>query len=224
MQVMCQPVPHTMQPNPRITVKGNALEVVDKFTYLRSLLSKNVTIDEEVNNRLAKASATFGRLSKNVWECEGLSTNTRLKVYKAVVLSTLLCACETWTVYTSHVKNLNQFDLNCLYRLLHIQWWHRVPDAEVLNHGELMSNHTYLCKAQLYLASHVLRTDDEHLPKCLLFGEHIEEKRSNGGQKKLFKDILKASLKDISIDPDVWENLASDRASWQNAMHHGAAS
>ena len=67
MQVMYQPAPDTMQPKPRITVKGNALKVVDKFTYLGSVLSKNVTIDE-VNNRLAKASATFSRLSKNIWE------------------------------------------------------------------------------------------------------------------------------------------------------------
>ena len=28
-----------------------------------------------------------------------------------------------------------------------------------------------------------------------------------GGQKKHFKDTLKGSLKDSSIDPDVWENV-----------------
>ena len=106
MQVMCQPAPHSTQPNPRITVKGNVLEVVDKFTYLRSLISKSVTIDDEVNNRLAKASTTFGRLSKNIWEHEGLSAHTKLKVNKAVVLSTFLYACETWTVYNRHVKKL----------------------------------------------------------------------------------------------------------------------
>ena len=66
--------------------------------------------------------------------------------------------------------------------------------------------------------------DDEHLPKCLLFGELIAGKRSIGGLKKHFKDTLKASFKDFSIDPDMWVNLASDRASWPNAMHHGAAS
>ena len=66
--------------------------------------------------------------------------------------------------------------------------------------------------------------DDEHLPKCLLFGELIEGKRSIGGQKKHYNDMLRASLKDSSIDPDMWENLASDRASWQNAVHCGAAS
>ena len=135
-QVMCQPGPNTMQPNPRISVKENALEVVDKCTYLRSVLSKKVIIDNEVNNRLAKASGTFSRLSKNVWDQEGLSAQARLKVYKAVVLSTLLYACETWTLYSRHVKKLNCFHLNCLHRLLHIQWWHRVPDTDVLYHAD----------------------------------------------------------------------------------------
>ena len=45
-----------------------------------------------------------------------------------------------------------------------------------------------------------------------------------GGKKKYFKDTLKASLKDFFIYPDVWENMALDRASWQNALHCGAAS
>ena len=170
---MLQPAPHTMRPNPWITVKGNALEVVDKFTYLGSVLSKNVTIDNEVNKGLAKASASFGRLSKTVWDPKGLSAHTKLKVYKAVVLSNLFYACEVWTMYSRHVKKLNQFHLNCLYMLLHIQWWHRVPDTEVLNHTELSSICTYLCKAQLHWAGHVLRMVDEHLPKCLLFGDLI---------------------------------------------------
>ena len=170
---MCQPAPCTMQPNPRITVKENTLEVVDKFTYLRSVLSKNVTIDDKVNNRHAKSSATFSRLSKNIWEHEGLSAHTKLKVYKAVVLLILLYACETWTVYSMHVKKLNWFHLNCLHRLLHTHQWHRVPDNEVFNHAELLSIHTYLHKAQLHWAGHVLRMDDECLPKHLLFGEFI---------------------------------------------------
>ena len=89
-----------------------------------------------------------------------------------------------------------------------------VPDTEVLNCTELLSIHTYLSKAQLCLAGHVLRMDYEDLSKCLLCGELIEGKRSIWGQKKHFKDTLKASLKDFSIDPYVWENLALDRASW----------
>ena len=224
MQVMCQQVPNTIWPNPRITVKGNALEVMDKFTYIRSVLSKNMTIDNEVNNRLVKASTTFGRLSKNVWDHEGLSAHTKLKVYNAVVLSTFLFAFETQTLYSRHVKKLNQFHLNCLHRLLHIQWWNRVPDTEVLNSPELLSIHTYLHKAQLQLGWPCAEDGWPASPKVPIFGELTEGKRSTGGQKRCFKETLQASLKDFSIDLDMWDNLALDIASWWNAMHHGTAS
>ena len=43
----------------------------------------------------------FGRLRANVWKRNGIKLDTKLKVYKAVVLPTLLYACETWTVYPS---------------------------------------------------------------------------------------------------------------------------
>jgi len=47
---------------PVFTVNGQTLPTVDKFTDLRSTLSWQVHINEEVNNRLARASAAFGRL------------------------------------------------------------------------------------------------------------------------------------------------------------------
>ena len=60
-------------------------------------MSRVVHIDDEVNARIAKASAAFGRLRGSGWDQGGISLDTKLKVYKAVVLPTLLYACETWT-------------------------------------------------------------------------------------------------------------------------------
>lgn len=37
--------------------------VVDKFMYLGSTLSRSDNINDEVNNRIAKASSAFGRLT-----------------------------------------------------------------------------------------------------------------------------------------------------------------
>ena len=71
-------------------------------------------IDDEVTVSIAKASVAFGRLRANVWERNGIKIDTKLKVYKGVVLPTLLYACETWTVYQRHAKRLNHFHLSCL--------------------------------------------------------------------------------------------------------------
>ena len=40
--------------------------------------------------RITKASAAFGRLHGSVWDRGGIRLDTKLKVYRAVLLSTLL--------------------------------------------------------------------------------------------------------------------------------------
>ena len=106
-EVVCQPAPGKPYKEPTITVKGQRLQVVDKFTYLGSTLSRVVHIDDEVNARIAKASAAFGRLRGSIWDRSGIRLDTKLKVYSSVVLPTLLYACETWTVYQRHARRLN---------------------------------------------------------------------------------------------------------------------
>ena len=65
-EVVYQPAPDKPYKEPTITVKGQRLKVVNKFTYLGSTLTRVVHTDDEVNARIAKASAAFGRLSGSV--------------------------------------------------------------------------------------------------------------------------------------------------------------
>ena len=199
-EVVHQPAPGKSYSEPTITVNGQKLQVFDKFTYLESTLSRAVHIDDEVTARTAKASVAFGRLRTNVWERNGIRLDTKLKVYKAVVLPTLLYACETWTVYQRHAKTLNHFHLSCLRKLLKIRWQDKIPDTEVLKKAKMQSVHTLLKLAQLRWTGHVTRMPDERLPKKVLYGELQEGKRSQGGQKKRYKDTFKASL----IPPFHW--------------------
>lgn len=110
-------------------MNGQQLQAVDRFTYLGSIVSSEVSIDDEVNNSIAKAtkaSAVYGRLRKNVWERRGLSITTKCKVYRAIVLTSLL----NWTVNYRHAKQLNHFHMSCLSNLLRIRWQDKIPDSE----------------------------------------------------------------------------------------------
>ena len=144
-----QPAPGKPYKEPTITVKGQRLQVVDKFTYLGSTLSRVMQIDDKVNTRIAKASAAFGALRESIWDRSGIRLDTKLKVYKSVMLPTLLYACETWTVYQRHAKTLNNFHTSCLRKLLKIKWQDRIPDTEVLKKAGMQSVHTLLKLAQL---------------------------------------------------------------------------
>ena len=142
-------------------------------------------------------------------------------VYKVVVLPILLYACETWTVYQRHAKRLNHFYTSCLRKLLKIKWQGRIPDTEVLKRAGMQSVHTPLKLAQLRWIGHVTRMPDR-LPKKILYGELEMGNRSHDGQKKRYKDILKASLKEFNI-PLSWEQIAQDRAKWRGLIRRGAS-
>ena len=107
--------------------------------------------DDVVTARITKDSVAmaFGRFRANVWERNGIKNGTKLKVYKAVVLPTLLYACETWTVYQPHAKRLNHFHLSCLNKAVKIKWPDKIPDTEVLKKTGLERIHTVLKLAQL---------------------------------------------------------------------------
>ena len=94
-EVLHQPAPLKSYVASVIMLEGEPLKTVDKFTYLGSTLSRSTNIDDEVEARIAKASSAFGRLRDSVWERRGIKQATKLKVYQAVVLPTLLYACET---------------------------------------------------------------------------------------------------------------------------------
>ena len=64
---------------------------------------------------------------------------------------------------------------------------------------------------------------EERLPKKILYGELEMVKRSHGGQKKRYKDTLKASLKDFNIPTESWEQIAQDRAKWRGLIRRGAS-
>nr|VZI46168.1 unnamed protein product [Spirometra erinaceieuropaei] len=199
--VMPQPPTHSAAPPnaQQINVNGTQLQVVENFPYLGSTLSSNTNIDDEVANRISKASQAFSRLQSTVWNRHGLQLSTKLKMYKAVILSTLLYGAETWTVYTKQARHLNPFHLSCLRRILRLNWQDRIPDTDVLGRTGILSIYTMLRQMQLRWSGHLARMDDERLPKRLFYGDRLQ------------------------INPTNWEELAHDRPTWRKTVKTGAA-
>ena len=75
--------------------------------------------------------------------------------------------------------------------------------------------HTVLELAQLRWIVHVIRMPNELLPKKVFYGELHEGKRSQGGQKKRYKDTQNASMKNFNIPMGSWEQTAQERSKWR---------
>jgi hypothetical protein len=221
-EVVYQPRPGSQYVKPTVLVGTVQLNAVEQFCYLGSVIAQNGRIDDEINRRISAASGSFGNLEQRLWRERGISLSTKVSVYRAVVLSSLLYGCETWTVYRQHLNKLTQFHMCCLRHIARITWQQRISNEEVLQTCCIPSIEKLILRAQLRWSGHVMRMDDHRLPKQVFYGELLHGVRDAGGQKKRYKDTLKANLKACSIDVQSWEAACQDRAVWRSVCDQGA--
>ena len=95
---------------------------MEHLTYLDSAISVDATVCKDLDNRLSKASSSFERLSKRVWQSHALRLSTKIQVYRAVVFPTLLYGAETWVLYRKQIRLLQRFQQRCLRSIIGIKW------------------------------------------------------------------------------------------------------
>ena len=176
---------------PSIRIGSQVLNAVERFQYLGSTISSNLSLEPEISSTIAKASAAMSKLHKRVWSNNNLTVNTKMQVYKACVLSTLLYSSESWTSYAAQERRLNTFHLRCLRRILGIKWQDRIPNTDVLEQAGLPTIFTLLSQRRLRWLGHVRRMEDGRIPKDLLYGELSEGSRPRGRPRLRFKDTCK---------------------------------
>ena len=160
---------------------------MEHFTCLGSVISSDATVSKDLDNRLSIASSSFGRLSKRVWQSHSLRLSTKLQVYRAVVVTTIMYGAETWVLYRKQIKLLKRFQQRCLRSILGIKWQDHVSNEEVLKRASLPSRESILLRVQLRWAGLVTRMDDVCMPKAVFFSELREGKRDRGAPRKLTK-------------------------------------
>ena len=106
-EVLYQPN-STRTPEEGIMVDGNKLNSVLESTYLGSTISSNGCIDDEIQRRIAKASASNSRLRQRLWN----NQSTTVCPYGIKARYTVQSCCppsymdgaDAWTVYRRQVK------------------------------------------------------------------------------------------------------------------------
>ena len=215
-EVLFQPAPASNSATPpSITINGTLLKTVQDFKYLGSVISNDGSIDKEINARLCKASQALGRLKSRVLTQHNIRQSTKLKVYRTVVLTSLLYGCEAWTLYRRHLKKLEGFHMRSLRSIMNIKWQDKITNLEVLDRAKSTSIEAMILQSRLRWTGHIIRMEDHRLPKQLMYGELCAGKRKRGRPIRRFKDCIKSDIKISGIAPKDLEPCAKDRNQWR---------
>ena len=76
---------------------GRGVEEVEKLKYLGVMISGDGGCDDEIGQRIGAAARVVGAMQKEVLDRRELQKKARMRLFNAIVISTLLYAHEMWT-------------------------------------------------------------------------------------------------------------------------------
>ena len=162
----CSQQPFTKASTLNIKVYGEEVEQVSEFKYLGAIISANGCLDKELTAHLQKATGAFNSLYP-VWNNRNIWTNTKIRIYKAAVLTILCYSCETWNTTVSQMRRLEAFHQRSMRKILKIRWFHKVKNVEVLRRAKTGCLEDHIGSMRLRWFGHVTRMPDERLPHYL---------------------------------------------------------
>ena len=182
---------HNVQPRAvQLKPEEEPVAVVKEFDYLGSTISQTCSLAKEVDNRISKASRTFGSLYGVLWCRKKVKIPTKMRLFKAVVLSTLLYGSEAWVPSAALMKRLQAFVMCCLRVILGVSRWDEKRNTELRLKAGMERVEVMVMRRRLRWLGHLERLDDTRLPKCLLVCRPQAGKRSVGGQKRRWNDVI----------------------------------
>ena len=100
-----------------VLLNGEALEEVDKFKYLGSVIAANGGVETDVCHRVIEGYKVLGAL-KGIMKDRGLGMNVKKVLYEKVVMLTVMYGSESWSVKVTERQKLNVFEMKCLRSMI----------------------------------------------------------------------------------------------------------
>ena len=97
--------------SPDIRVDGQRLETVHSFKYLGAIVTDEGS-KPEVLSRIAQATAALTKL-KYIWNDQNITLSSKIRLMRALVISILLYACESWTLTAEIEKRIQSTEMRC---------------------------------------------------------------------------------------------------------------
>ena len=80
------------------------------------------------------------------WNNHNVSIRVKGKIYRTIILSTLLGGAETWTEYRRHVRKLHAIMMRHLRSIMKVRWQDKVTNIKVLKRARLLSMENLLIR------------------------------------------------------------------------------
>ncbi|XP_048488893.1 uncharacterized protein LOC125491311 [Plutella xylostella] len=200
-----------------VHVNGEAVERVNKFTYLGSVVDPHGGTEADIDARINKARSAFAQL-KPVWDSSVIARRTKVRIFESNVKSVLLYGCETWFVRDDLTRRLQVFVNKCLRQILKVFWPRTISNTELwrLTNQRRIDSEIRLKKWSWI--GHTLRRSEDHPPKIALTKWAASGKRKRGRPKTTWRRTVVQEAAALGMSWHEVEGVAQDRSKWKSTL------
>ena len=203
------------QNNP-ISLDGEPLEEVDKFTYLGSIVSNTGGTDEDIQARINKARHAFVTL-RPIWKSSTLSKRHKLRIFNSNVKSVLLYGSETWRETKTLSKKLQTFVNKCLRQILNIRWPEIISNNDLWQQTNQDPIPQQIARRKWRWIGHTLRKPVHDITRQALQW-NPQGKRRVGRPKTTWRRTCEEEMKQTGHTWGTVKRLAQNRVRWRAAV------
>ena len=193
------------------------IPIVDEFTYLGSVISRDCSDESDVNRRIQKACNAFGLIRKSLISSSKIKLGIKAKVYCTFILPILLYGVECWSLTEKLLNRLRAFHHRCIRSICRVTLRDRERTSDLLEKLSIETIDTYICRQQLRWAGHVICMPWHRLPRKML-SSWVRSKRPRGAPKYTYGRSLLKSIRKSGIDTNYWHVLASNKFEWRKML------
>ena len=155
------------------------------FIYLGGQIDKDGTCQNDVKRRIGLALGAMHALHP-IWRAKDISNQTKIALFRSLVLSTALYAAETWTLRQRDQERPLSFEMSYLRRILGISRRDRIRNDNIRQKLDLKT--TIMHSRRLTYYGHVTRMCNNRLPLKTLFGTTNGTRPKQGQIQDMYKE------------------------------------
>ena len=153
-----------------------------------------------------------------VWSCKKVGLKTKIKLYKAIVVPTVLYASETWGTTKAINGKLDAFQQRFLRKILGVTYRDRVKNEAVMKRTGQGRLQDVVAARRLQFWGHVSRMQDDRIPKTALTWVPDEGKRKKGRPRHNWRRTIDEDLKSAGLSKQKATEIANSRKEWRKLV------
>ena len=211
-------------PEPVFYVGNDPLKNVKHFKYLGGMLnSKGCLKSNELPWRIGKAIGKYNSFRTQIFRNKHLKLHVKVRLYRVIVISTLLYDCNNWFVPDKVIQPIVAFDRDHLHSIMKLSRGHHIAYEELLE--QLSTTHIRLTiiYRRLRWLGKMVRMTPNRIARKILFSNLYGGTRNLSClaipmQRQIKEDLL---LFGFQIDPDhedYWHKFAQKPEIWEQFL------